>query len=92
MSNESELRRMAQEAATRIQTRAGRVHREYLEVQEISRNSTFERDSLARSRVSTFKAKIAADYQYPTCWVEKKTRSPMRQFQARTGRTFLNAD
>ena len=48
MSIESELRRLAQEAATRVQNRAARLHREYLEVQDISRNSktNLERDIL----------------------------------------------
>jgi hypothetical protein len=80
MSIDSELRRLAQEAATRVQSRAARQHREYLEIQRhlLELKTNLERDNLAQDRVSNFQVKIAANYQCPTCWVENKTRSPVQ--------------
>ena len=91
MSIDSELRRLAQEAATRVQDRAAGLHREYLEVQrhlsELKTN--LERDNLAQDRVSNFQLKIAADYQCPTCWVENKTRSPLQPISGEGRRQVL---
>jgi hypothetical protein len=91
VSIDSELRRLAHEAATRVQSRAARQHREYLEVQrhlsELKTN--LERDNLAQDRVSNFQVKIAASYQCPTCWVENKIRSPVQPIPGEGRRQVL---
>ena len=94
MSIDSELRRLAQEAARRVQDRAAGLHREYLEVQRhltelksnsnatISRRIAFQTFSL-RSRL-TISARPAGSRIKPDHLCS--------QFQARAEGKFLNAD
>ena len=94
MSIDSELRRLAQEAATRVQDRAAGLHREYLEVQrhlselKTNSNATISR----RIAFQTFSLKIAADYQCRPAGSRIKPDHLCSQFQARAEGKFLNAD
>jgi hypothetical protein len=77
---EDQFRAFAQEIAQRAQSRVLDLEREIFDLETVLAKKKAERDSasLAPQRLANFDVKLGTDYQCPSCWIERETRSSLR--------------
>ena len=94
MSIEGELRRFANEAAACMEKRAAKIHREYLEAQNLAtqKKAEFEFATRAVERAFHFKIKVGSEYFCPLCGVEGDISARLRAARLPDGQGVLRCD
>jgi hypothetical protein len=75
----TELRKIANEIADRMQQRGAQLQHEIENLETVLARKKAELDTTDRvhDRLADFAIQVGSDYQCPACWIERETRSSL---------------